>query len=218
MYCSKRCKLSAWKAANPERWAHLERRCKKPYQRTVSAYYAGYCSDCGAAMGARHKRTRCDACALEARRREASEAHLAAALKKHAAAGRIVACKVCHVDFCPLYGAKMRAICSPSCAKVLVRAAKRITSRRRHARKRGVHAERVDPIKVFERDRWRCHLCGIKTPKSLRGTHHDNAPELEHIVPLSKGGPHTYANTACACRKCNHEKGDKPLGQLLLIG
>lgn len=76
----------------------------------------------------------------------------------------------------------------------------------------------VDPIKVFERDGWRCHLCKIRTPKRLRGTTDDRAPELDHIIPIAAGGKHTYENTACACRLCNRKKGSKPLGQLLLFG
>jgi 5-methylcytosine-specific restriction endonuclease McrA len=35
-----------------------------------------------------------------------------------------------------------------------------------------------------------------------------NAPELDHIIPLSAGGAHTLDNVACAHRSCNLEKGD----------
>jgi 5-methylcytosine-specific restriction endonuclease McrA len=97
------------------------------------------------------------------------------------------------------------------------RAVRRAGKARRKAIERGIHAERFDPFEIFERDRWRCHLCGCKTPKALRGTYQDRAPELDHIIPLSKGGHHTRANTACSCRKCNHAKGDKPLGQMRLV-
>lgn len=97
------------------------------------------------------------------------------------------------------------------------KAAKRAGKARRKAIERGIHAERFDPFEIFERDKWRCHLCGCKTPKALRGTYQDRAPELDHIVPLSKGGQHTRTNTACSCRKCNGVKGDRPLGQLRLV-
>jgi hypothetical protein len=84
-------------------------------------------------------------------------------------------------------------------------------------RLRQATVERFDPFDVFERDGWRCHMCGIKTPKRLRGTYEDNAPELDHIVPLAAGGDHSRRNTACSCRKCNIAKSDKPLGQLRLV-
>jgi 5-methylcytosine-specific restriction endonuclease McrA len=90
--------------------------------------------------------------------------------------------------------------------------------RRREARMRGAESELVHPNRVFDRDGWRCHMCGRKTPRRLRGTCSPTAPELDHIIPLARGGPHTYANTACSCRECNHRKGDKPLGQARLFG
>lgn len=73
-------------------------------------------------------------------------------------------------------------------------------SKRRKLIERGVRVETVDPMRVLERDRWRCQLCGRSTPRRLRGTIKPNAPELDHIVPISKGGAHSYLNTQCACR------------------
>lgn len=78
---------------------------------------------------------------------------------------------------------------------------------KRAARKRGVRAENLEYKAVFERDGWRCYLCGKATPASLRGTTHPDAPELDHIIPLALNGDHTYANTACCCRACNAAKG-----------
>ena len=76
--------------------------------------------------------------------------------------------------------------------------------------------EAVDPIAVFERDKWTCQICRAKTPRARRGTNEPNAPELDHIIPLAKGGSHTWVNLQCACRRCNGAKGDRPMGQLLL--
>jgi 5-methylcytosine-specific restriction endonuclease McrA len=86
------------------------------------------------------------------------------------------------------------------------KASKRIAKAKRRVRE-GVRAERIDPIKVFQRDGWLCHMCGIHTPSSLRGTYQPNAPELDHVVPLALGGEHTWINVKCSCRKCNGEKG-----------
>lgn len=79
-----------------------------------------------------------------------------------------------------------------------------------------IAAESIDPIKVFERDRWRCHMCKRPTPRALRGSYAPNAPELDHIVSLAEGGSHTWGNVACACRECNGLKGAGSVGQLLL--
>lgn len=110
--------------------------------------------------------------------------------------------------------------CSKACRPIdpgLKAKHRRIAKAKRRARKRGANCEPVDPFKVFERDGWMCHLCGCKTDRTKRGTPHPRAPELDHVVPLAKGGPHNYANTACACRKCNYTKGDRILGQPSLL-
>lgn len=69
--------------------------------------------------------------------------------------------------------------------------------------------ERVDPFRIFERDGWRCRICGGDTPKELRGTVERSAPELDHVVPISRGGQHTHENLQCACRGCNIRKSNK---------
>lgn len=94
------------------------------------------------------------------------------------------------------------------------KAHKRIYKARRRAIERGLHADQIDPIKVFERDGWRCHLCGCKTPRHLRGTCEPNAPEMDHVIPLAAGGTHTWGNVKCSCRRCNGSKAAKPFGQL----
>lgn len=104
-----------------------------------------------------------------------------------------------------------------SCARSNAKAQKRAARLARKALERTQTVERFDPLEVLERDGWRCHICGVNTPKRLRGTYADNAPELDHIIPLAAGGEHSRRNTACACRKCNIKKSDRPLGQLLLI-
>ena len=47
-----------------------------------------------------------------------------------------------------------------------------------------------------------------------RGSYDDDAPELEHVVALSKGGEHSYRNCRCACRACNIIKGDRDLAEV----
>ena len=121
-------------------------------------------------------------------------------------------CPECQAVFKPTHGARL--YCSEACGN---RVARRVRRHKDRARLRLVKVERVDPIKVFERDGWRCQECRKPTPRSRRGTYHPRAPELDHIVPLSKGGEHSYLNTQCLCRECNLRKGDGPGGQLRLI-
>lgn len=125
-------------------------------------------------------------------------------------------CFGCGSIFEPLYGDRRRMFCSPACVKLTdgYRARKKAAKLKR----RGAVVEIVNPIEVFNRDGWRCQLCGVRTPKKLRGTYDDRAPELDHIIPISKGGEHSYVNTQCACRRCNGLKGDVPMGQMRLVG
>lgn len=127
---------------------------------------------------------------------------------------RTYICKECGSRFIPSFGNKHRSYCSDECRK---KRFSRISKAARRARIHGVEHEAIDPLAICKRDKWRCQLCGIKTPKSLRGTIMDNAPEMDHIIPLALGGSHTWANVQCLCRKCNQTKGATIAGQLRLM-
>lgn len=80
-------------------------------------------------------------------------------------------------------------------------------------------AETVYRRRVFERDGWRCQLCGKKTDRNAT-VPSPNAPVLDHIIPLACGGDHSYVNTQTAHFSCNSLKGSGVLGdaeQLRLI-
>jgi len=79
---------------------------------------------------------------------------------------------------------------------------------RRRALKLSVTVENVSRAEVYKRDRGRCHLCGKKVPK--RRWH------MDHIIPLARGGEHSYANVSVSCPTCNMRKGVKAGAQLRL--
>ena len=47
-----------------------------------------------------------------------------------------------------------------------------------------------------------CVYCGVFGPLTI-----------DHIIPISKGGPHIKENIVPACRSCNSRKGNKPEAQ-----
>jgi 5-methylcytosine-specific restriction endonuclease McrA len=49
---------------------------------------------------------------------------------------------------------------------------------------------------VFARDGHRCQYCGA------------TAENIDHVVPRSRGGTHTWDNVVAACRRCNSRKED----------
>lgn len=54
-----------------------------------------------------------------------------------------------------------------------------------------------------------CQICGVECLRSMRGTKGDCAPEIDHIIPLSRGGRHVRENVQLLCRKCNMKKRDR---------
>lgn len=71
--------------------------------------------------------------------------------------------------------------------------------------------------KLLERDGAICYLCGCETTKSdsyrVRGwfTAGDRYPTIDHVIPIAKGGTHTWANVRIACNACNRAKRDRLL-------
>ncbi len=124
-------------------------------------------------------------------------------------------CQECGITFAPVYGDKRVRYCTVVCSD---RASERVWKAKRRAVERGAEADSIDPFRVFYRDGWRCQICGKATPKARRGTCSSNAPELDHRVPVSKGGKHTWGNVQCACRACNAAKGNQSeIGQFPLF-
>ena len=52
---------------------------------------------------------------------------------------------------------------------------------------------------VLARDAHRCQYCGSK------------AETVDHVVPRSRGGGHSWDNVVAACRPCNLRKADRSL-------
>lgn len=74
-------------------------------------------------------------------------------------------------------------------------------------------------IRTMKRDRFQCTYCGAP------GT--DAELEIDHIIPVARGGSHHISNLTTACRTCNQKKGanslpipslDAPLTPARLIG
>jgi 5-methylcytosine-specific restriction endonuclease McrA len=64
---------------------------------------------------------------------------------------------------------------------------------------------KVPPVnrrEVLRRDSHLCQYCGSR-----------HRLTLDHVVPRSKGGLHTWDNVVTACERCNGTKGDRLLSQ-----
>ena len=87
----------------------------------------------------------------------------------------------------------------------LAKEAARVEKRVRAADAMGVDCIRRPSLSMsmraflMERDGSRCVYCGSSTGPF----------EVDHVLPLSKGGESTPENLAIACRPCNRSKGSK---------
>lgn len=204
IYCSNRCKLAAWKKANPDRHKALPSNQPK-----ACAVFAGYCEQCGGAFVARRERRWCSA----------------ACERKQTSAYKLGVDYVPPVRTCPCCGLQWSAIrligsspfCqTPYCQHMRARLIRDQRRRRKdggsnvqRAKRAGVPYRYFDEVLVLERDGWRCQLCGVRTPRAARGSTRANAPEFDHCIPLAMGGPHVPENGQCLCRSCNAAKADR---------
>ncbi len=54
---------------------------------------------------------------------------------------------------------------------------------------------------ILARDQYSCQYCGAQPPKGQL--------TLDHVVPRSRGGKHTWENVVAACIPCNQRKRDR---------
>lgn len=57
---------------------------------------------------------------------------------------------------------------------------------------------------VLVRDNYRCAYCGKRNTSEMT---------IDHIIPKSKGGQHSWENCVTSCLKCNSHKKDHTLAQ-----
>jgi len=55
--------------------------------------------------------------------------------------------------------------------------------------------------KILKRDRNTCQFCGARAPEAEL--------EVDHIIPVSKGGTDNESNLITKCRECNRGKSNK---------
>ena len=61
-------------------------------------------------------------------------------------------------------------------------------------------------FEVFKRDGYKCAYCGNSTPNCVL--------EIDHIIPVSKGGKNIIENLLTSCFDCNRGKGKNKLSSI----
>lgn len=78
--------------------------------------------------------------------------------------------------------------------------------RRRKSKKRCKHSKRVAIL--MDRDGDRCFYCNEQFDDALK-------PTIEHLVPVSHGGPDNLKNVVLACSDCNQDMNNLSLPEKL---
>ncbi|MFE3429810.1 HNH endonuclease [Streptomyces sp. NPDC059171] len=90
--------------------------------------------------------------------------------------------------------------CSPQCGR-------RASKDKRRALERDAFVAPVSRPWVYERDQWTCQLCREPVARD-QVVPHPQAPTIDHIIPLARGGTHEPANVQLAHYWCNTIKSD----------
>lgn len=219
---------------NPIEWNPRDdkkcRHCARSYQGTRQQRY---CSpSCG--NQARHARTAVVRAAAREAARERRIAEQARSMMRVKARRRLaraaegtasrsaawvtLRCVICTAPFTTKWktAEHNEVSCSPECQAINAKARRQLGSDRRRARKKAAYVADVYRKTVYERDGWRCHLCGKPVERSA-AVPHPKAPTIDHLIPLAAGGTHEPLNCRTAHFLCNSLKGDRGGGEQLLL-
>jgi 5-methylcytosine-specific restriction endonuclease McrA len=103
-----------------------------------------------------------------------------------------------------------------TCRVERLRTARRSHRRRREMRRRNGH-EPYTMQEIAARDKRRCGICGGRVAMT-KAVPNPKAPTIDHLIPLSEGGPDSKANVQLAHFLCNSLRGTGGVVQLALVG
>lgn len=76
---------------------------------------------------------------------------------------------------------------------------------RRNQYRRG---DKIDPLVIYLVYGWTCHLCCGRIDPTLQQPD-DWSATIDHVLPLSLGGKHSWDNVKPAHRFCNQQRDNK---------
>lgn len=126
-----------------------------------------------------------------------------------------VSCKQCGKKILIDYGNKRRSYCSERCEKRHKQNLNKLTDnhkerlkKNKNEREKLLKMQFVDNVQLdtlFKRDGGVCKICGMRVYEDIEKSN-KWAGTIDHIVPLIKGGEHSYKNCQLAHRICNSIK------------
>ena len=218
-YCDKKCAESdrgRVYRTSLEYQAKCDARCEREgkrrnWEKEVCALVWQECVHCGKPFAKRNGRSCCsEKCrvAVENTHYEVTKERQRLQYEKQSG---VVVCAMCGKDSKVEQRLGLRRFCSVKCA------ARSIRLNRRHRKRTNGLYETISIQHLIKKHKGKCVECGCRVV-SQSGEYQDNAATIDHVVPLSKGGPHTWNNVQLMCHKCNRVKSNtvKPGTQMLL--
>lgn len=221
-FCSRRCRAWYRVGIKPDASGllHLEcGHCGKQFESDRKLKYCG--RPCQEAAGRPSEKRECVECSevfVAKSKRSRTCSPKCSQRMRHKRDRMRFTCTECGVRFVRKSGNSAGLFCTRSCffswKKTTGRKAIRYplpitngSTHRRRAKRFGVAHEYVKSCTIFERDQWVCRLCFEPVDRYAIAPQ-PNAPTLDHIIPISRGGPHQPHNLQCAHWKCNINKSD----------
>lgn len=123
-------------------------------------------------------------------------------------------CKECGKRHTISYGEKRTDFCSDECGNKFSRRKAKVRKKKR-LKKNGKIDYDITLPKLMKRDNNICKICGqvcnsddYDVDKEGNFITGGTYPSIDHIIPVSKGGTHTWDNVQLAHFKCNSDKSD----------
>lgn len=195
-FCSERCRVRVYRREHPEYVAKSReqgqiRAQKKAAEREL-ADPRPRCRNCGKEMARRAGSTHCSAPECQSAKYRAGLADRPRCSEPSCT--RPVIAK----GLCGSHYKKVWLEANPGRADVWHSA--------RRARVAAAFVEDVPLHALLERDGWTCGICEKPIPRDAVWPDRQS-PSLDHVIPLSKGGEHSWANSQAAHLSCNARKG-----------
>lgn len=204
--------------------------CTKKCSREAAEKY-GNCAGCGKKLGDRNAR-HCHSCGQRKRYGwtggkelvvfiPAVEAPLPCAARAAIRTWVAAYCRICGQSFVSSGGLDWASLsCNEKCDQQWQAEKKRYyRSRYQVARRARIKTTQVEHIyrgRIYARDEHSCYLCGEQLNMDAQAPE-PKAPTIDHVVPLARGGSHTYDNLRAACFECNSRKSDRTEDEYLLL-
>jgi 5-methylcytosine-specific restriction endonuclease McrA len=128
----------------------------------------------------------------------------------------LVKCQICYIEYkIPKIVLKYidETICGPICRAAFKKGIKRSKKEfpRGHSRNRArkiIRGDKIDHLAIYNLHNWICIVCDEEIDSSLKNPHGMSAT-IDHVIPLSNEGCHSWEQVAPCHLLCNVIKNDR---------